>query len=77
MNGLTKKGIDYRVAVLPDHPTPIAKRTHTADPVPFAVAGTGIEPDNVTVFSETSAKAGSVMLKEGPELMKLLTREGA
>lgn len=34
---LRESGEDYRVLLLPDHPTPIARRTHTADPVPFAV----------------------------------------
>ncbi|MCK4852349.1 MAG: cofactor-independent phosphoglycerate mutase [Candidatus Omnitrophica bacterium] len=61
---------DYRVLILPDHPTPISKRTHTADPVPFAMAGKGVEPDEVTLFTERSAKAGSVYLKNGYELMK-------
>lgn len=65
---------DYRILILPDHPTPIAKRTHTGDPVPFAMAGTGIEPDEVTVFTEKSGKAGSINLKNGCELIKLLLK---
>jgi len=63
---------NYRVVILPDHPTPVKKRTHTSDPVPFAMAGKGITPDEVTVFSEKAAKAGSVHLKNGSELMKML-----
>jgi len=63
---------DYRVLILPDHPTPISKRTHTTDPVPFAMCGKGIKPDEVTLFTEASAKAGSRHLKCGSELMKLL-----
>jgi len=43
--------------VLPDHPTPIPLRTHTADPVPFAVHGRGA--DSVSAFDERSAAAGS------------------
>ncbi|MDD3089553.1 MAG: cofactor-independent phosphoglycerate mutase [Candidatus Omnitrophica bacterium] len=43
--------VDYRVLLLPDHPTPIKLRTHTSDPVPFAMAGKGIEPDDVTIFT--------------------------
>jgi len=72
---LTDKS-DYRVLILPDHPTPITKRTHTSDPVPFAMAGTGIKPDEVTVFSERSARAGSLRLDKGSMLMKMLI-EGA
>lgn len=66
---------DHRVVVLPDHPTPIKLRTHSADPVPFAMAGTGILPDAVTVFTERSARAGSRSLGKGSELMKLLLSE--
>jgi 2,3-bisphosphoglycerate-independent phosphoglycerate mutase len=66
---------EYRVLVLPDHPTPIRKRTHTKDPVPFAMAGEGIEPDDVVVFTERSAKAGSVKLEKGFELMRMLLAE--
>lgn len=32
---LDENAVDYRLLVLPDHPTPISLRTHTADPVPF------------------------------------------
>jgi 2,3-bisphosphoglycerate-independent phosphoglycerate mutase len=69
---LSEKNTEHRMMVLPDHPTPIKKRTHTADPVPFAMAGTGIEADGVTVFTEKAAQAGSVKLEEGNELMKIL-----
>ena len=68
--------IDYRILILPDHPTPITKRTHTADPVPFAIAGKGIDPDDVAVFTEKSAKAGSMGLVQGSELMKILLKGG-
>ncbi|MBF0215479.1 MAG: cofactor-independent phosphoglycerate mutase [Candidatus Omnitrophica bacterium] len=60
----------YKVMVLPDHPTPIKRRTHTADPVPFAIAGEGIQPDGVSVFTEAAAKAGSIDEKNGYKLMK-------
>ena len=33
--GLDAAGVDYRMMVLPDHPTPIKVRTHTSDPVPY------------------------------------------
>ena len=66
---------DHRVLILPDHPTPVKKRTHTGDPVPFAMAGKGIEPDDVVVFTERSAKAGSVKIEKGSDLMKMLLKE--
>lgn len=46
------------VAVLPDHPTPCALRTHTGDPVPFVIYRPGSEPDGVTVYDEFAARAG-------------------
>jgi 2,3-bisphosphoglycerate-independent phosphoglycerate mutase len=58
--------------IMPDHPTPVKLKTHTAEPVPFAIAGTGIEPDEVTVFTERSAKSGSMGVKKGSDLMRIL-----
>jgi len=58
------------VAVLPDHPTPIRIKTHTADPVPFAVLGKG--RDDVSAFSEREAAKGSFGLVQAPEFLSLL-----
>ena len=76
IEALAERGDGYRVMILPDHPTPVKLKTHTADPVPFAIAGTGIEPDDVTVFTERSAKSGSAGNKKGSDLMRMfLSRE--
>ncbi|MDY6914400.1 MAG: cofactor-independent phosphoglycerate mutase, partial [Planctomycetota bacterium] len=40
---LRAEGDDWRILVLPDHPTPCMRRTHTPEPVPFAIAGKRIE----------------------------------
>lgn len=61
---------EYRVLVLPDHPTPLKLRTHTRDPVPFAFWGTDVESDAMPSFSEPSARKGSLHLKEGWKLME-------
>ena len=58
------------VAVLPDHPTPIRIKTHTADPIPFAVLGKG--KDGVVAFSEREAAKGSLGLMQAPDLLTLL-----
>lgn len=58
------------VAVLPDHPTPIRLKTHTRDPIPFAVLGKG--KDAVAAFSEREAAAGSFGLMQAPGLLSLL-----
>ncbi len=53
------------IAVLPDHPTPCALRTHTAEPVPFLIWHPAIEPDGVQAFDEVSARQGIYgLLKE-------------
>jgi 2,3-bisphosphoglycerate-independent phosphoglycerate mutase len=61
---------DTTVAVLPDHPTPIRLKTHTADPIPFAVLGKG--RDAVSAFSEREAAEGSFGLMQAPGLLSLL-----
>jgi 2,3-bisphosphoglycerate-independent phosphoglycerate mutase len=53
------------IALLPDHPTPILHRTHTAEPVPFCIYYPGIEPDGVLAFDEVAAKEGAYGLLEG------------
>jgi 2,3-bisphosphoglycerate-independent phosphoglycerate mutase len=63
---------DFRILLLPDHATPIACRTHTLDPIPFAICGNGIEPDSACVFTESAAKTSSLAVKDGHLLMKYL-----
>jgi 2,3-bisphosphoglycerate-independent phosphoglycerate mutase len=63
---------DCVIMVLPDHPTPIPLRTHTADPVPFAIHGHGA--DSVSAFDERSAAKGSYGLKVGADLIRLMIR---
>ncbi len=43
---------DLRILCLPDHPTPLESRTHTADPVPFALWGPGIGAGGPDAFTE-------------------------
>lgn len=46
------------IAVLPDHPTPCAYRTHTAEPVPFLIYYPGIEADSVQEYNEDACRDG-------------------
>lgn len=61
---------DTTVAVLPDHPTPIRHKTHTMNPVPFALLGKG--KDDVQAFSEREAAKGSFGLIQAPDFLSLL-----
>lgn len=60
------------IAVLPDHPTPCAIRTHTRDPIPFLIYRGGEKADSVEVYDEFAAKTGAYGLLSGDEFMKAL-----
>lgn len=63
-------GEDVAIAVLPDHPTPVAHRTHTNEPVPFLIYAPGIEADTVETFSEATCPMGSYGTLEGGQFIK-------
>ena len=60
------------IAVLPDHPTPCAHRTHTAEPVPFLIYRPGIEPDDVQTFDEVACQQGAYGTLEKDEFIRAL-----
>ena len=60
------------IAVLPDHPTPVALLTHTSDPVPFLIYVPGAEPDGVVSFDEVACKEGVYGLLEKDGFIKAL-----
>ncbi len=66
---LEQVGDDVAIALLPDHPTPCALRTHTNEPVPFVIYKPGETADEVKAFDEDSCKSGSYGLIEGLEFM--------
>ena len=66
-------GEDYSIMVLPDHPTPIALRTHTSDPVPFFIYNSRKENSGVSTFDEDTATATGYYIADGYRLMELLT----
>lgn len=57
------------IAILPDHPTPCALRTHTNEPIPFLICAPGLEPDAVQQFDEVSCVEGAFGLMEGNQFM--------
>ena len=63
---------DFKIAVLPDHPTPIDVGTHTRDPVPIAIYSSKDEADDVLVYDEDSVKDGALGELIGCNLLKLL-----
>lgn len=72
---LTKAGVDFRMLVTPDHPTPIRCRTHTSDPVPYMIYDSTDIKDNSWYYNEKEAKESGNYLEDGYKLIdKLLTR---
>ncbi len=63
------------IALLPDHPTPCAIRTHTNKPVPFVIYRTGESPDSVQQYDEFSCVNGSYGLLHEMEFMQQLIVE--
>ena len=76
LEALPTIGEEVSIAVLPDHPTPISLRTHTAEPIPFCIYYPGIEPDGVQTFSETAAKQGSYGSLEGDQFIQTFMKSG-
>jgi 2,3-bisphosphoglycerate-independent phosphoglycerate mutase len=66
---------DLRVLIMPDHPTPVTVRTHTADPVPFLIWGKGISANGAKRFTEAEAKKTGVFIGEGYKIMGKLVEK--
>ena len=60
------------IAILPDHPTPCAIKTHTKSPIPFIIYKPGEKADDVIVYDEFAAEKGSFGLLKGAEFMQKL-----
>ena len=65
-------GEDYRMLILPDHPTPIEVRTHTSEPVPYLLYDSTNLQENNWQYSEKCAKAGGICHPLGHELIDYL-----
>jgi 2,3-bisphosphoglycerate-independent phosphoglycerate mutase len=68
---------EFRIMVTTDHYTPISVRTHTTEPVPFAIWGTGIRSPlhGPGGFSEENASARGVFVADGYKLIERLIRK--
>lgn len=60
---------EYRILVLPDHPTFIRTKTHTHGDVPLVACGTGIAPDGSATYDEDTASASSLAFPQGWTMM--------
>ncbi|MCL2760958.1 MAG: cofactor-independent phosphoglycerate mutase [Desulfuromonadales bacterium] len=74
MEGVRSMG-EFRILCTPDHPTPLAKMTHTSDPVPFILfSGEERENSDVKGYDEDSAAASGVVVEKGYKLMSMLLK---
>ena len=59
----------FRVLIMPDHPTPIEIQTHTDEPVPFVLWGSGFIANGAERFTEAEAKDTGIFIQEGYNIM--------
>lgn len=78
LEGLIAAGEAYSILVMPDHPTPIAIKTHISDPVPYLLYRSTQEAESgIDTYTENTAKATGHYVAQGQELMKqLLEKHG-
>ncbi len=68
-------GIDYRLLVMPDHPTPIRVRTHTSDSVPYLLYDSTAQQEQSWHYNETEATGSENYVAHGYTMLdKLLTK---
>lgn len=67
---MKKSGEDFRLLVMPDHPTPIRTRTHSSDPVPYMLYDSAKEQDHSWDYNEKEAKESGNYLDQGYTLIR-------
>ena len=70
--GLEDAGVDFRMLVMPDHPTPIWCRTHTSDPVPYMIYDSSKDMGAGLLYTEKEAERSGIEEKEGYRLIEKL-----
>lgn len=68
-DNLDKSSEPYRMLVLPDHPTPIAIRTHCSDPVPYLLYDSTNKVESELLYNEADAKKSGIYIAEGHDIM--------
>lgn len=73
---LDDAGIEYKMMILPDHPTPISLKTHVSDPIPYIIYDSTNEKETNRTYTEKEAKKTGNYIEEGYTLMsKFLDRD--
>ena len=72
---LKDSGDNFRIMVLPDHPTPLELRTHSKEPVPFFIYDSEKSFSGPSAFTEKKASEFPLYIEDGSNLMGILTSE--
>lgn len=72
---LKESHTDFRMLICPDHPTPIAVRTHTSDPIPYMLYDSTKEEEHTWNYNEKEAKASGNYIEEGYKLINHLINQ--
>lgn len=67
---MDESGEEYRMLILPDHPTPIRIRTHSADPIPYIMYDSRRQSRKIARYSEAEAAAAGLLETDGYKLME-------
>lgn len=71
-DALDEAGEDYRMLVMPDHPTPICVRTHTSNPVPYMLFDSTDMKESTLDYNEKCGKESGLFMANGYEMMNYL-----
>ena len=66
---MDQSGEDYRLMILPDHPTPICVRTHTSEPIPYLIYDSRKAIDGIHTYNEKEAAKSARIWKDGYRLI--------
>jgi len=69
-NAMEEAGEDFRMLVLPDHPTPLRIRTHASDPVPYVLYDSARQQKKTAHYTEAEARATGLFEPQGCKLME-------
>lgn len=69
---LSASGEDFRILIMPDHPTPIRLRTHTGEPVPYLLYDSTKSTGTGVLYNEAAAKTTGVYVEHGYTLIDKL-----
>ncbi len=65
-------GDDFRILIMPDHPTPLDTKTHSSESVPYLIYDSRKTLNGVPTFTEEYAKSSGIFVEHGPDIMEKL-----